>query len=58
MGFILKTEVFGIGALLATNPEGRTSNSQLLSSINPIFYLKMGEFTIGYSHDFNLSEFR
>jgi hypothetical protein len=58
MGFILKTEVFEIGALLATNPEGRISNSQLLTSINPIFCLKMSEFTIGYSHDFNRSEFR
>jgi type IX secretion system PorP/SprF family membrane protein len=58
MGVILETEVVGIGALLATNPEGRSSNSHLLTSINPIFYLKMGEFTIGYSHDFNLSEFR
>jgi hypothetical protein len=58
MGFILETEVFEIGALLATNPEGRTSNSQLLPSINPIFYFKMSEFTIGYSHDLNLDEFR
>jgi hypothetical protein len=58
VGAILETEVVGIGALLATNPEGKSSNSQLMTSINPIMYLKMGEFTFGYSHDFNLSRFR
>jgi type IX secretion system PorP/SprF family membrane protein len=58
VGAILETEVLGIGALVATNPEGKSSKSQLMTSINPIIYLKMGEFTFGYSHDFNLSRFR
>lgn len=58
IGTILETDFFGIGAFVATNPEGRSSNSQLFTSINPIVYLKMGEFTFGYSHDFNTSKFR
>jgi len=58
IGGILETEVYGIGILLATNPEGRSSESHLLTSINPVMSVKFGEFTFGYSHDFNTSKFR
>jgi type IX secretion system PorP/SprF family membrane protein len=57
IGGILETEVFGIGIIFATNPEGRSTNSHILTSVNPVMSVNFGEFTFGYSHDFNTSKF-
>jgi type IX secretion system PorP/SprF family membrane protein len=58
IGGVFETEVYGIGVIFATNPEGRSPNSHFLTSVNPIMSVKFGEFTFGYSHDFNTSKFR
>lgn len=58
IGTIFETNTIGIGVLFATNPERRSDNGHLLTSINPIMSVKVGEFIFGYSHDFNTSKFR
>jgi len=40
-----------VGVIAATNPAGNSSNSHLLTSINPYFGLKYEHFKIGYSYD-------
>jgi hypothetical protein len=47
--------MFSLGIIAATNPEGRSSNSHLITSINPVISFKSGEFTFGYSYDLNAS---
>jgi len=44
-----------VGAIAATNPSRNSSNSHLLTSVNPYFGLKYESFKIGYSYDANTS---
>lgn len=55
IGTVFDTDFMSIGVLFATNPEGRSSRSHFLTSVNPIISFKFGEFIAGYSHDFNTS---
>ena len=56
IGSSLEFPRFSFGATITTNPEGRSENSQLISSINPFASFKAGEFTFGYSYDLNSSK--
>lgn len=53
LGVVFDTDRISFGMMFATNPERRSSNSHILTSINPIVSFKFGEFIAGYSHDFN-----
>lgn len=53
---VLDMGAISLGLILASNPEGKSSRSHLLTSISPIVSFRFGEFTMGYSHDFNLSK--
>ena len=48
---------FSFGVAAVTNPERRSSNSHLLTSVNPIATFNFGEFTFGYSYDANTTKF-
>ena len=56
IGTVMDFKFFNLGVLIATNPEGKSSNSHLITSVNPVFSVKTGEFTFGYSYDWNLSK--
>lgn len=53
VGAVFDTDIFSLGVIFATNPEGRSQQSPFLISVNPVASFKIGEFTFGYSHDFN-----
>lgn len=53
IGGVLDFSRLSIGVIAATNPEGKSSNSHFVTSINPILSFKFSEFTFGYSYDFN-----
>ncbi len=56
LGTILDFSYFSAGVIVATNPEGKSENSHLFTSVNPVFSFKSGEFTFGYSYDWNISK--
>jgi type IX secretion system PorP/SprF family membrane protein len=56
IGGVMDFSRFSLGVIAATNPEGRSSNSHLVTSINPVLSFKSGEFTFGYSYDLNTSK--
>lgn len=56
VGTIMDFTLFSFGAIAAVNPEGRSKNSHLITSINPVASFKAGEFTFGYSYDWNISK--
>jgi type IX secretion system PorP/SprF family membrane protein len=56
VGTIVDFTRFSLGVIVATNPEGKTANSHLVTSVNPVFSLKASEFTFGYSYDWNVSD--
>lgn len=56
VGTIVDFTRFSLGVIVATNPEGKTANSHLVTSVNPVFSLKASEFTFGYSYDWNVSK--
>jgi type IX secretion system PorP/SprF family membrane protein len=55
LGTIIDFNRFSIGVIAATNPEGRSDKSHVLTSINPVMSVKFSEFTFGYSYDWNVS---
>jgi type IX secretion system PorP/SprF family membrane protein len=56
IGGVLEMPMFSFGVLAATNPEGKSTNSHFITSFNPVIYMKLGEFTLGYSYDLNTSK--
>ncbi|MFD0778681.1 PorP/SprF family type IX secretion system membrane protein [Flavobacterium myungsuense] len=57
LGGVLEFNRFSFGVIAATNPEGKSSNSSILTSVSPVFSLKLNEFTFGYSYDANTTKF-
>lgn len=57
IGTSLEMNMISVGLIAATNPEGRNTNSHLVTSLNPFVTLRVGEFKFGYSYDFNTSSF-
>lgn len=53
----VEMNMFSFGVIAATNPEGRSSNSHFLTSLNPFVAMRVGEFKFGYSYDINTSRF-
>ena len=54
-GSIVHLNTFIIGAIVATNPMMKSSNSHLLTSVNLIGSIKIYNFTFGYSYDISTS---
>ena len=57
IGTSLEMNMFSFGVIAATNPEGRSTNSHFLTSLNPFISMRAGEFKFGYSYDINTSSF-
>lgn len=57
IGTSVEMNMFSFGVIAATNPEGRSTNSHFLTSINPFVSMRAGEFKFGYSYDINTSRF-
>lgn len=57
IGTSLEMNMFSFGIITATNPEGRSTNSHFLTSLNPFISMRSGEFKFGYSYDINTSRF-
>jgi type IX secretion system PorP/SprF family membrane protein len=55
IGAVMDFNQFSFGLIASTNPERRSSNSHLLTSVNPVVTFKFGEFKFGYSYDSNTS---
>ncbi len=56
IGSALKFQTLTIGANLATNPQGKSEYSHLITSINPYVLVHFDNFNFGYSYDFNTSK--
>lgn len=57
IGTSLEMNMFSFGVIAATNPEGRSTNSHFLTSLNPFISMRTGEFKFGYSYDINTTKF-
>ena len=57
IGTSIEMNTFSFGVVAATNPEGRSSNSHIVTSLNPFISMRAGEFKFGYSYDINTSRF-
>ena len=57
IGASLEMNMFSFGVIAATNPEGRSTNSHIVTSLNPFISMRAGEFKFGYSYDINTSRF-
>jgi len=55
-GTALELKPFIVGVLAATNPEGKSNNSHLLTSINIFGSIQLDRFVFGYSYDINTSQ--
>ena len=55
-GTALNVKPFTIGVIAATNPEGKSNNSHLLTSINVFSAIQVNRFVLGYSYDINTSK--
>ena len=55
-GTALDFEPFILGVIAATNPEGKSNNSHLLTSINFFGSIQLNRFVLGYSYDTNASK--
>ena len=55
-GTALELKPFIVGVLAATNPEGKSNNSHLLTSINLFGSIQLNRFVFGYSYDINTSQ--
>ncbi len=55
LGALMDYGRFSLGVLTAVNLERKAENSHLLTSVNPVLTLKLGEFSFGYSMDVNTS---
>jgi type IX secretion system PorP/SprF family membrane protein len=56
LGGVVEMPMFSFGLIAATNPQGKSDNSHFITSINSVISMKLGEFTFGYSYDFNTSQ--
>lgn len=56
LGTVMDFGQLGFGVIVATNPEGKSTNSHFVSSVNPVATFKLNEFTFGYSYDWNVSK--
>lgn len=56
IGAAFETGYFTIGALAVLNPERKSEDSHMLTSVNPILNFNLGEFSFGYSYDLNTSK--
>ena len=56
IGGIIELPMFSFGLMAITNPEGKSTNSHFITSVNPVISMKLGEFTFGYSYDLNISK--
>ncbi len=56
IGGIMELPMFSFGVMAVTNPEGKSTNSHFITSVNPIISMKLGAFTFGYSYDLNISK--
>ncbi|GEP52288.1 hypothetical protein FNO01nite_29600 [Flavobacterium noncentrifugens] len=56
IGSALIFKAFTFGGTAVLNPEGKSDNSHLLTSINAFGSLQAGHFVFGYSYDFNTSK--
>lgn len=57
IGGAFEVNKFTIGALAAINPEGKSSESHILTSINLFASMQLDRFVLGYSYDINTSGF-
>lgn len=57
IGTSLEMNTYSFGVIAATNPEGRSTNSHFVTSLNPFISMRAGEFKFGYSYDINTSRF-
>ena len=57
IGTSLEMNTYSFGVIAATNPEGRSTNSHIVTSLNPFISMRAGEFKFGYSYDINTSRF-
>lgn len=55
-GTALELKPFIVGILAATNPEGKSNNSHLLTSLNLFGSIQLDRFVFGYSYDINTSK--
>ncbi|WP_281299334.1 PorP/SprF family type IX secretion system membrane protein [Flavobacterium limnophilum] len=55
-GTALELKPFIVGILAATNPEGKSNNSHLLTSLNLFGSIQLDRFVFGYSYDINTSQ--
>jgi len=55
LGAVMDYGRFSIGVLSAVNLERKTNDGHLLTSVNPVATLNLGEFRFGYSYDINTS---
>lgn len=56
VGGALKFRDLLFGANLVTNPEGKSNNSHLITSVNPYLSVHFGDFNFGYSYDISTSK--
>ncbi|MGA9638737.1 PorP/SprF family type IX secretion system membrane protein [Flavobacterium sp.] len=56
IGTALDFKPFIIGVLAATNPQGKSNNSHLLTSLNFFSSIQLNRFVFGYSYDANTSK--
>ena len=56
IGGALKFKQLLFGANLVTNPEGKSNNSHLITSVNPYVSIHFGDFNFGYSYDISTSK--
>ncbi|HCQ12461.1 PorP/SprF family type IX secretion system membrane protein [Flavobacterium sp.] len=56
IGGALKFKQLLFGANLVTNPEGKSANSHLITSVNPYVSVHFGDFNFGYSYDISTSK--
>lgn len=57
IGTSLEMNTYSFGIIAATNPEGRSTKSHIVTSLNPFITMRAGEFKFGYSYDINTSRF-
>jgi type IX secretion system PorP/SprF family membrane protein len=55
LGGALEFDKFTFGVISVTNPERRSENSHLLTSINIVSSIQLDDFVFGYSYDINTS---
>lgn len=55
-GTALEFQPFIVGIIAATNPEGKSNNSHLLTSINLFGSVQLNRFVLGYSYDVSTSQ--